>query len=156
MGNRLQTLLRGLAALFALAAFCLGVLWVLRALGVGLPTQLPTPLPDAAFEPLIFVILGLGSFVLWLIGKLFHQPLAAERVAVQARNNRAAMIAKVRTTWIDNVLRRSLYAEMRLDLPLAQRTDAVRPPQPALVQAQGERHIDLPPGMTILDLYVHP
>src|SRR6266508_4702280 len=75
------------------------------------------------------------------------------RDAQLALRNRAAMLEKMRLTWIDGVLHQSLYHEAQLNLGLLTRPDAVALPLRAQVQELGSTPEPLPVGTSITDMY---
>jgi hypothetical protein len=72
---------------------------------------------------------------------------------VPVDRNRAAMLQKVRTIWIDGILRKSLFQEVRILLGLSERPDAVQRPFDLLVRRLDGGEHPLPPGTRILDVY---
>src|SRR5215213_3401522 len=65
------------------------------------------------------------------------QPAAAvapSRLTPQEQRNRRAMLAKVKTIWIEGLLEQSLAKELRIALDLTEHPDAVDLPLNALVQ----------------------
>jgi hypothetical protein len=67
--------------------------------------------------------------------------------------NRAAMLEKVRTIWIDGFLQQSLFHEVRILLGLSERPDAVARPLDLLVKRPDQGDRPLPAGTRVLDVY---
>jgi eukaryotic-like serine/threonine-protein kinase len=83
-----------------------------------------------------------------------HSLIGRTRRAVeQADRNRRAMIQKVRTIWIDGVLKKSLFHEVRIPLGLSERPDAVDRPLVSLVMRPEEGELPLPSGTRAVDIF---
>jgi MFS family permease/DNA polymerase III delta prime subunit len=67
--------------------------------------------------------------------------------------NRSAMLRKVRTIWIDGLLKHSLYHETLIALGLHERPDAVARPLDVLVQRPNHPNTRLPPDTRIIDVF---
>jgi hypothetical protein len=76
----------------------------------------------------------------------------AER-ARRNRENRKAMLQKVRHAWINGVLHKSLYQVARIDLGLEEQPDAITHPWDMIVQEQGRPPRDLAPGTRMGDVF---
>ncbi len=85
-------------------------------------------------------------------GPVLRQLLSEDAIPQSARN-RARMIDKVRNFWIEGVLQKSLYNEVRIALGLEKRPDLVSNPWDMLVQQPGCDPQPLPPGTTIADVF---
>jgi hypothetical protein len=77
---------------------------------------------------------------------------AAERER-RNRENRLAMLQRVRQAWIDGVLDQSLYRVARIDLGLAEQPGAVSRPGDAIAREQGQPPRDLPPGTPMGEVF---
>jgi hypothetical protein len=75
------------------------------------------------------------------------------RMIEHADRNRKAMIEKVRTIWIDDFLKHSLFQEVRILLDLDERPDAVARPLDLLVRRPDEGERPLPAGTKIVDVF---
>lgn len=67
----------------------------------------------------------------------------------QEQRNRKAMLQKVKNIWITGFLERSLTEELRIDLNLTDRPDAVDIPLNAVVQELNQPPRKLPPGVPV-------
>jgi hypothetical protein len=83
-------------------------------------------------------------------GDLILQSSAS--LTAEERENRRAMLDKVRLIWIKGVLQKSLWQEARLDLPLAAQPGAVQRPY-HLVARGPDGYQSLPDGTRIADVY---
>ena len=75
------------------------------------------------------------------------------REGARADRDRRAMIRRVRRIWIDGVLKKSLFHEVRILLGLSERPDAVERPLDLVVMRPNESERPLPSGTRIVDIY---
>ncbi len=75
------------------------------------------------------------------------------RVIDQAGRNRAAMLQKVRATWVNGILKKSLFQEVRILLGLSERPDSVASPFHLLVKRPDEGAAPLAAGTEVVDVY---
>src|SRR5262245_50678761 len=75
------------------------------------------------------------------------------RLSPQEQRNRRAMLAKVKTTWIEGLLEQSLAKELRVALDLTEQPDAVDLPLNALVQELLRPPQPLPTGTPIIEVF---
>jgi len=80
-----------------------------------------------------------------VIGDIVLGNVDAHRIR-REQENRRIMLQKVRRSWIDGVLARSLYRVARIDLGLEEQPDAIPHPWNAIVQEQGRPPRELLPG----------
>ncbi|MGA7414532.1 MAG: NACHT domain-containing protein, partial [Bryobacteraceae bacterium] len=69
------------------------------------------------------------------------------------QRNRLAMLERVRSDWIDGVLKQSLYKVARIELGLEAKDDAVELPLNAIVQVPDRAPTVIPPGTGIVDIF---
>ena len=90
-------------------------------------------------------------------GKVDATKLALEgrtrRAVEQANRNSAAMIEKVRTIWITGFLQKALFNDVRIDLGLNERPDAVARPMDLLVKRPDEGEWPLPSGTQVVEVF---
>jgi transcriptional regulator with XRE-family HTH domain len=67
--------------------------------------------------------------------------------------NRRLLIGRMRHTWIDGVLRDSLYKAALIELELEEQPDALQNPWSLMVQETNRPSLPLPPGTTIIQAY---
>ena len=82
-----------------------------------------------------------------------HYPPATPPLDRQQQRNREAMLTKVRLTWIEGVLNKSLFKEARIALDLAEREGAVQRPYEVVRRRPGQHDSPLPPETRIVDVY---
>jgi DNA polymerase III delta prime subunit len=82
----------------------------------------------------------------------YNYHVAAPETAREHRN-RAAMLTKVRTYWIEGFLRQSLHKVAILNLGMRYDPDAVELPWEGLVQQPDRSDTSVPSGTTIVDLF---
>jgi len=75
------------------------------------------------------------------------------RLSPQEQRNRLAMLAKVKTIWIEGLLEQSLAKELRIALDLTEQPDAVDLPLNALVQELRRPPRELPTGTLIIKVF---
>lgn len=75
------------------------------------------------------------------------------QLSPQERRNRQAMLQKVRAIWVDGLLRQSLAEVARIELALAERSEAVQLPLRAQYQELERPSHDLPAGTRIVDAF---
>lgn len=73
--------------------------------------------------------------------------------SLQEQRNRRAMLTKVRKIWVEGLLERSLTDELRIDLNLVDRPDAVHLPLNAVVQELEQPPRVLPLGVPISEVF---
>src|SRR5262249_8266744 len=83
---------------------------------------------------------------------VYYQP-AITPLDRQQQRNRLAMLAKVKTIWIDGLLEHSLAKELRIALDLTERPYAVELPLNALVQELSRAPRPLPPDTPIIKVF---
>jgi DNA polymerase III delta prime subunit len=86
------------------------------------------------------------------IVQVFTGDADAER-ARRAARNRQAMIQKVRSFWIKGVLEQSLYQVARIELGLAEQSDAVERPWDMIVQQPEREPRHLAPGGQMVEVF---
>jgi hypothetical protein len=74
-------------------------------------------------------------------------------LTLQERRNRRAMLAKLKSIWIDGLLEQSLAKELRIELDLIEKPDAVELPLNALVQELRQPPRALPAGTPIVEVF---
>jgi hypothetical protein len=82
-----------------------------------------------------------------------YYPPAITPLDRQQQRNREAMLAKVRLTWIDGVLNKSLFKEARIALDLAEREGAVQRPYEVVRRRPGQQDRPLLPGTRIVEVF---
>lgn len=82
----------------------------------------------------------------------YYQP-AVTPLDRQQQRNRRAMLAKVKTIWIEGLLEQSLAKELRIALDLIDQPDAVDLPLNALVQELKHLPRPLPTGTPIIEVF---
>src|SRR6266487_2902212 len=80
----------------------------------------------------------------------YYQP-ATTPLDRQQQRNRRAMLAKVKTIWIEGLLEQSLAKELRIALNLTEQPDAVNLPLNALVQEL--RRPPRPAGTSVIKVF---
>ena len=65
---------------------------------------------------------------------------------------RQRMLQLVWNTWIEGVLKKSLFIEVHIELNMETRPDAVEHPWDTVVQMPDKEHVPVAPGTTILEL----
>jgi flagellar biosynthesis GTPase FlhF len=78
---------------------------------------------------------------------------APSRLSPLEQRNRRAMLAKVKTIWIDGLLEQSLAKELWVALNLTEQPDAVNLPLNALVQELKRPARPLPPATPIIEVF---
>jgi hypothetical protein len=78
---------------------------------------------------------------------------APSRLSAQEQRNRRAMLAKVKTIWIDGLLEQSLAKELRIALNLTEQPNAVDLPLNALVQELNHPPRLLASGTSIIEVF---
>jgi hypothetical protein len=87
-------------------------------------------------------------------GNVYHTTIVqpSPPLTPEERENRRAMLDKVRLTWIEGVLQQSLWQEARLDLPLVAQPGAVQRPYQLVARGPtGDQ--PLPDGTRIVEVY---
>jgi hypothetical protein len=79
----------------------------------------------------------------------FHQPPVLD---ARQKRDRRTMLEKVRVTWVQGVLEKSLYKEVLIALNMEERPDAVDRPW-GMVRREYDRSESLPPGTRIADVF---
>ena len=136
-----------------LSFLCLTIISALTNVATTLVPQ-NTPYLAYVLPALGVAIVVGGGLSVWLYWAERRAELpAADLPADQLSRNRQIMLGKVRATWIEGVLLKSLYQEMRLTLGLAEDPKQVEMPLRAQVQELGGARADLPSGTAIAEVY---
>ncbi|HVK23895.1 MAG TPA: hypothetical protein VM677_21285 [Actinokineospora sp.] len=136
------------------ARWAIGIAYVLGAL-VAIVTNVATGVLPESWRPHLWIawpvlgVLLIGGLVLALRA---HRAEAGPVGADRAAFSRKAMLAQVRTVWIDGVLDQSLYQRTVVDLGLEERPDALRRPWEILLETADRESRPLPPGTDLVDL----
>jgi DNA polymerase III delta prime subunit len=78
---------------------------------------------------------------------------APSNISPQEHRNRRAMLAKVKTIWIEGLLEQSLAKELRIALDLTEQPEAVDLPLNAIVQELNRPSRPLPAGTPIVEIF---
>jgi DNA polymerase III delta prime subunit len=150
-----------------------GLLWGTVIFGVGLnliASWLITPSGALLYQTPLGIILGhplflaLGGFGLlgltaglWIVNRRYPAPLSQQispRFPPEVeQKNRKALLKRVRTTWIEGLLERSLHEAARLELRLQERPDVLANPWRLQVQELDRPPQALPAGTPIVEVY---
>ncbi len=120
-----------------------------------------TPLGTILGHPLFLALGGFGllglTAGLWIVNRRYPAPLSQQispRFPPEVeQKNRKALLKRVRTTWIEGLLERSLHEAARLELHLQERPDVLANPWRLQVQELDRPPQPLPAGTPIVEVY---
>lgn len=101
------------------------------------------------FEPLVTLVTGIGA----LVGSFLVSEGSIEINDHDEHRNRMRLLGKVRSFWVEGVLKNSLHGAAMLELGLEYRSSAVEHPWKMMLRRTGMSPAPILPGTRILDVF---
>ena len=119
----------------------------------GIPDDLKQKYPfwDKAVIGTVALLTVTGFAVAWQLLRLNGDEGLKEPAAKQLEKSRLKLLERLRKTWIEGVLERSLYHYARLELGLKVSSDTIHPWEIRAVK--GQEQVTLPPGTPVIQRF---